>query len=165
MERRQDMAIGEVGEIILRGPNIMLEYYKNPEATAETLKGGWLYTGDMGYVDSEGYLYYTDRAKDMIVRGGFNVYSVEVESAIYEHPAVKQCAVVGKPVLDVGESPVAFVQLKANAEVSTGQLMEFTNSQIAAYKKIREVQFIDAIPVSGVGKVLKRELRDLLLEE
>lgn len=160
-----DLPSGEMGEICIKGPQVMQGYWKKPEETDLVLKEDWLHSGDIGYMDEDGYFYVTDRKKDMIIYKGYNVYPRELEEVIFTHPDVEQCAVVGKPVLDVGESPVAFVQLKANAEVSTGQLMEFTNSQIAAYKKIREVQFIDEMPISGVGKVLKRVLRDSLLEE
>jgi acyl-CoA synthetase (AMP-forming)/AMP-acid ligase II len=155
----QDMPIGEVGEIVLRGPNIMKGYYKNPEATAETIKGGWLYTGDMGYADDEGYLYYTDRAKDMIVRGGFNVYSVEVESAIYEHPAVKQCAVVGKPHPKLGEDMVAFVVLKEGATATSEELAEFMVERLADYKRPRDFRFLEALPINPTGKVDKKSIR------
>ncbi|MGV7223772.1 MAG: class I adenylate-forming enzyme family protein [Nitrospinales bacterium] len=161
----QDLPPGELGEICIKGPQVMQGYWNKPEETGRVLKEGWLHSGDIGYMDDDGYFYITDREKDMIIYKGYNVYPRELEEVIFSHPDVEQCAVVGKPNLDVGESPVAFVQLMAGGEISASQLMEFTNSQIAAYKKIREVRFIDAIPVSGVGKVLKRELRDLLSRE
>ena len=161
----QDLPPGERGEICIKGPQVMQGYWNKPEETGRVLKEGWLHSGDIGYMDDDGYFYITDREKDMIIYKGYNVYPRELEEVIFSHPDVEQCAVVGKPDLEVGESPVAFVQLMAGGEITAGQLMEFTNSQIAAYKKIREVRFIDAIPVSGVGKVLKRELRDLLLRE
>jgi len=122
----RDVSVGEVGEIILRGPNVMKEYYKNPEATAQTLRNSWLHTGDMGRCDEEGYLYFTDRKKDMIVRGGYNVYSVEVESALYEHPAVAQCAVLAKPHPKLGEDVLAFVALKSGEKITADDLFEFT---------------------------------------
>jgi long-chain acyl-CoA synthetase len=161
----QDLPPGERGEICIKGPQVMQGYWNKPEETCRVLKEGWLHSGDIGYMDDDGYFYITDREKDMIIYKGYNVYPRELEEVIFSHPDVEQCAVVGKPDLEVGESPVAFVQLMAGGEISAGQLMEFTNCKIAAYKKIREVRFIDAIPVSGVGKVLKRELRDLLLRE
>ena len=161
----QDLPPGERGEICINGPQVMQGYWNKPEETGRVLKEGWLHSGDIGYMDDDGYFYITDREKDMIIYKGYNVYPRELEEVIFSHPDVAQCAVVGKPDLEVGESPVAFVQLMAGGEITAGQLMEFTNSKIAAYKKIREVRFIDAIPVSGVGKVLKRELRDLLLRE
>jgi long-chain acyl-CoA synthetase len=143
----------------------MQGYWNKPEETAEVLKDNWLYSGDIGKMDEDGYFYITDRKKDMIIYKGYNVYPRELEEAIFTHPAVAQCAVVGKPDLDVGEAPVAFIQLKQAAEATAEEVMAHTNSQVAAYKKIREVKFLDAIPVSAAGKVLKRELRDLLESE
>jgi acyl-CoA synthetase (AMP-forming)/AMP-acid ligase II len=164
-DQHQDMKPGEVGEIVLRGPNVMKEYYKNSEATAETLRNGWLHTGDMGYCDEEGYLYFTDRKKDMIVRGGFNVYSLEVESALYEHPSVKQCAVVGKPHDKLGEDIVAFVVFKDNESVTAEELHEFTEDKLADYKRPRDIRFIDALPINPTGKVDKKIIRAKYLEE
>jgi long-chain acyl-CoA synthetase len=155
----KDMTSGDVGEIIIRGPNVMKEYYKNPEATRKTIKDGWLYTGDMGYCDEDGYLYFTDRLKDMIVRGGFNVYSVEVESALYEHPAVKQCAVVGKPHASLGEDIVAFVVLKEGESVTGDELNEFTADRLADYKRPRDIRFIEELPINPTGKVDKKIIR------
>ena len=154
-----DVKPHEVGEIILRGPNVMKEYYKNPKATAETMKNGWLHTGDMGYYDVEGYLYYTDRMKDMIVRGGYNVYSVEVENVLYEHPAVKQCAVVAKPHLKLGEDIVAFVVLKDGVVATAEELHNFTRDKLADYKRPRDIRFIEALPINPTGKVDKKILR------
>jgi len=158
-DQDSDMKPGEVGEIILRGPNIMREYYKNPEATAETLKNGWLHTGDMGYVDKEGYLYFTDRMKDMIIRGGFNIYSIEVENALYEHPAVKQCAVVGKPHDKLGEDVVAFVVLVEGKDVNAQALNGFTHDKLADYKRPRDIRFIEELPINPTGKVDKKRIR------
>jgi acyl-CoA synthetase (AMP-forming)/AMP-acid ligase II len=155
----QDMKPGEVGEIILRGPNVMKEYYQNPEATAETLRNGWLHTGDMGYYDDEGYLYFTDRAKDMIVRGGYNIYSVEVESILYEHPAVKQCAVVAKPHPQLGEDVVAFVVLKDGQKASAEEIHDFTIDKLADFKRPRDIRFIDEVPINPTGKVDKKNIR------
>lgn len=154
-----DVDPGAVGEIILRGPNVMKEYYKNPEATAQTLRDGWLYTGDMGRCDDEGYLYFTDRKKDMIVRGGYNVYSLEVESVLYEHPAMGQCAVVAKPHPELGEDVVAFVALKPGQKVSADELHEFTRDKLADYKRPRDIRFINSMPINPTGKVDKRTLK------
>ena len=161
----EDLPPGKEGEICIKGPQVMQGYWNKPEETAEVLKDGWLYTGDIGKEDEDGYFYITDRKKDMIIYKGYNVYPRELEEAIFTHPAVEQCAVIGKPDLDVGEAPVAFVQLKQGAEATAEDLMKHTNSQVAAYKKIREVKFLDAIPVSPAGKVLKRELREMLKSE
>ena len=158
-DQGQDVDPGRVGEIVLRGPNVMKEYYKNPEATAQTLRDGWLHTGDMGRCDEEGYLYFTDRKKDMFVRGGYNVYSVEVESVLYEHPAVGQCAVVAKPHPKLGEDVLAFVALKPGEKVTAEELLEFTKDKLADYKRPRDVRFIDSMPINPTGKVDKRSLK------
>lgn len=158
----EDLPPGKEGEICIRGPQVMQGYWQKPEETAEVLKDGWLCTGDIGKEDEDGYFYITDRKKDMIIYKGYNVYPRELEEVIFAHPAVEQCAVIGKPDVEVGEAPVAFVQLKQGAEATGEEVMQYTNSQVAAYKKIREVKFLDAIPVSQAGKVLKRELREML---
>lgn len=160
-----DVPSGEVGEIILRGPNVMKEYYKNSEATADTLRDGWLHTGDMGYYDEDGYLYFTDRAKDMIVRGGYNIYSVEVESVLYEHPAVQQCAVVAKPHPQLGEDVVAFVVLKDGQEATAEEIHDFTIDKLADFKRPRDVRFIEEIPINPTGKVDKKIIRAQYLNE
>ena len=162
LETGKDLPPGKEGEICIKGPQVMQGYWNKPEETAEVLKDDWLSTGDIGKMDEDGYFYITDRKKDMIIYKGYNVYPRELEEAIFTHPAVEQCAVVGKPDLDVGEAPVAFVQLRQGAEATAEEVMEHTNPQIAAYKKIREVRFLDAIPVSPAGKILKRELREML---
>jgi acyl-CoA synthetase (AMP-forming)/AMP-acid ligase II len=162
-ENDRDVAPGEVGEIIIRGPNVMKEYYKNPEATREALKNGWLHTGDMGRYDEDGYIYYTDRKKDMIVRGGFNVYPVEVESVLYEHPAVKQCAVVAKPHPKLGEDVLAFVVLGEGKNVTEKELIEFCKDKLADFKRPREIRFVDSLPINPMGKVDKKALRATFL--
>jgi long-chain acyl-CoA synthetase len=165
LETGEDLPPGEEGEICIKGPQVMQGYWNKPEETAEVLKGEWIYSGDIGKVDEDGYFYITDRKKDMIIYKGYNVYPRELEEVIFTHPAVEQCAVIGKPDLDVGEAPVAFVQLKQGSRASAEEVIEHTNSQVAAYKKVREVKFLDAIPVSPAGKVLKRELREMLNTE
>jgi long-chain acyl-CoA synthetase len=162
LETGADLPPGQEGEVLIKGPQVMQGYWNKPEETAEVLKDGWLYSGDIGKEDEDGYFYITDRKKDMIIYKGYNVYPRELEEVIFKHSAVEQCAVVGKPDMDVGESPIAFVQLKQDAEATADEIMAHTNSQVAAYKKIREVKFLEAIPVSQAGKVLKRELRDTL---
>ena len=161
----KDLPPGSEGELCIWGPQVMQGYWKNPEATAEVLKDGWLLTGDIGHEDEDGFFYITDRKKDMIIYKGYNVYPREIEEVIFEHPVVQQCAVVGKPDLDTGEYPVAFVELKEGAQASREEIMEHTNSQIGHYKKIRDVIFMETIPVSGAGKVLKKELREQLMKE
>ncbi len=158
----EDLPPGKEGEICIKGPQVMQGYWKKPEETAELLKDGWLYTGDIGKEDEDGFFFITDRKKDMIIYKGYNVYPREIEDVIFAHPAVEQCAVVGRPDINVGEAPVAFVQLKQGVEATAEEIIEHTNSQIAVFKKVKEVKFLDAIPVSPAGKVLKRELRDML---
>jgi len=158
----QDLPPGAEGEICIKGPQVMVGYWNRPEATAEVLKDGWLLTGDIGREDEDGYFYITDRKKDMIIYKGYNVYPREIEEVIFEHPAVQQCAVVGKPDLDVGEYPVAFVELKQGVEAAGEEIKEFVNRQVAPYKKIRDIKFLEAIPVSPAGKVLRKELRTML---
>lgn len=158
----EDLPPGNEGELCIKGPQVMKGYWKKPDATAQVLKDGWLYTGDIGKEDEDGFFYITDRKKDLILYKGYNVYPREIEEVLFTHPAVENCAVVGKADETAGEKPVAFVQKKAGKEVSAQELIDHVNKQVAAYKKLREVIFIDLIPVSGAGKVLKRELRQQL---
>ncbi|AWY39188.1 fatty-acid--CoA ligase [Pseudomonas putida] len=150
---------GTVGEIAVRGPNVMLGYWNNPAATAEVLKDGWMHTGDGAYMDQEGFVYIVDRLKDMIVSGGENIYSAEVENAIASHPAVAQCAVIGIPCEKWGETVHAVIVLKPEAQVSEEELVSHCRSLIAGYKCPRSVEFRQALPLSTVGKILKNELR------
>jgi long-chain acyl-CoA synthetase len=159
-----DLAPGQEGEICIKGPQVMVGYLNRPEETAKVLKDGWLLTGDIGREDEDGFFYITGRKKDMIIYKGYNVYPREIEEIIFEHPAVQQCAVVGRPDEAAGEVPVAFVQVKAGCAVTAKEIMDFTNPKIARYKKVREVIFMDQIPVSGPGKVLKTVLRQKLAE-
>jgi len=151
---------GEIGEICARGENVMLGYWGQPDLSAETLRNGWLHTGDGGRMDEEGYVYVVDRMKDMIISGGENVYSAEVENAIYQHPAVAECAVIGIPHAKWGEQVHAVVRLKADATLDAEGLMAFCHELIAGYKCPRSVAFATApLPLSGAGKILKTELR------
>jgi long-chain acyl-CoA synthetase len=150
---------GTVGEIIVRGPNIMQGYWNKPEETAKALRDGWLYTGDAAWMDERGYLYIVDRLKDMIVTGGENVYSAEVENVLARHPAVAQCAVIGVPHEQWGEAVHAVVVRKPGAQVDEEQLRLFCREFIAGYKCPKSVAFRDELPLSAAGKVLKRELR------
>ncbi|MBU2547393.1 MAG: AMP-binding protein [Proteobacteria bacterium] len=155
----RDAAPGEVGEIAIRGPNIMKGYYKNPEATADTLRNGWLHTGDMGYYDEEGYFFYTDRMKDMIVRGGFNIYPVEVESVLFEHPSVLQVAVIAKPHPKLGEDVLALVVPAKGRQVEPRELMDFCSDKLADFKRPREIVFVESLPLNPMGKMDKKALR------
>ena len=140
----------------------MKGYWKNPEATEEVLKDGWLLTGDIGHEDEDGFVYVTDRKKDMIIYKGYNVYPRDIEEVIFKHPAVQQCAVLGKSDFRTGEFPVAIIELKRGAQATKEEILEHTNSQVAHYKKVREVIFVDTIPVSFAGKVLKKDLKGLV---
>jgi acyl-CoA synthetase (AMP-forming)/AMP-acid ligase II len=150
---------GQVGEVVVRGDNVMAGYWNQPEQTAAALRGGWMHTGDAGYLDDRGYLFIVDRLKDMIITGGENVYSAEVENALAGHPAVAACAVIGVPDPQWGERVHAVVVLQPGREATGEQLREFCRGQIAGYKLPRSIAFVDALPTSGAGKVLKRELR------
>jgi long-chain acyl-CoA synthetase len=149
---------GEVGEIVIRGYNVMKGYWQRPKATAETIIDGWLHTGDMGRVDEDGYFYVVDRKKELIIRGGYNVYPREVEEVLYEHPAVREAAVVGVPHDEYGEEVGAAVALKDGASATPEELRDFVKSQVAAYKYPRVVWLVDDLPKGPTGKILKREI-------
>jgi acyl-CoA synthetase (AMP-forming)/AMP-acid ligase II len=150
---------GTVGEITARGGHVMLGYWNRPEESAAALRGGWMHTGDGGYMDDDGYVYVVDRIKDMIISGGENVYSAEVENALSSHPAVASCAVIGVPDDEWGERVHAVVVLRPGSSTTAGELREHAKTLIAGYKAPRSAEFVDALPVSAAGKILKRELR------
>jgi long-chain acyl-CoA synthetase len=150
---------GHVGEIVLRGANIMLGYHDNPEATAKAFAGGWFHTGDLGYLDSDGFLFIVDRIKDLIIRGGYNVYPREVEEVLYAHPAVAEAAVIGVPDPKLGEEVRAIVAVKPGQSVTEAELIEFVKERAAAYKYPRTIEFRDSLPKNATGKILKKELR------
>jgi long-chain acyl-CoA synthetase len=154
-----DVAQGEKGELIYRGPNVMKGYFNKPEASAEAIKGGWLYSGDVAIQDEDGFYFIVDRTKDMIIRGGLNVYPREVEEVMIQHEAVSLVAVIGIPNDKMGEEIKAFVVLKEDKSLSEEELMAWTKSKIAAYKYPRQIEFISALPMSATGKILKKELR------
>jgi long-chain acyl-CoA synthetase len=157
-EEGEDVPAGEVGEIAIRGHNVMKGYWGRPDATAEAIRGGWFHSGDLARVDDEGYFYIVDRKKDMIIRGGYNVYPREIEEVLYEHPAVAEAAVVGVPHPELGEEVAAFVALKAGEEASADDLRDHCKEQVAAYKYPRHVFFVEALPKGPTGKILKREI-------
>jgi acyl-CoA synthetase (AMP-forming)/AMP-acid ligase II len=150
---------GESGEICVRGDLVMKGYYKAPDKTAETIVDGWLHTGDVGHIDAEGYLHITDRKKDMIISGGFNVYPSEVEQVIWGHPAVQDCAVIGVPDAQWGEAVKAVVELNAGQQVSADELIALCKERLGSVKAPKSVDFVAALPRSPVGKVLKKDLR------
>jgi long-chain acyl-CoA synthetase len=151
---------GTRGEVVIRGANVMKGYYKRPEATAEAFRSGWFHSGDIGVMDEEGYLAIVDRKKDMILRGGYNVYPRELEEEIMTHPAVSLCAVIGVPDDRMGEEVKAFVVLKQGAELTKSEFLTWCRSRFAANKYPRHVEFRDSLPIGGTGKILKRGLRD-----
>ena len=154
------LAAGEVGEIAIRGPQVMSGYWNAPEETARVLRDGWLYTGDIGWIDENDYVFIVDRKKEMIKYKGFGIAPAELEALLYEHPAVVDCAVVPKADPDAGEIPRAFVVLRAGVSPCAAELMQFVAERVAGYKQIRAVEFIDAIPKNPSGKILRRVLKE-----
>lgn len=152
---------GERGEIVIRGHNVMKGYYKRPAATAEAMKNGWFHTGDIAYIDEEGYFFIVDRKKDMIIRGGFNVYPREIEEVLYQHEAVREAAVIGIPHSRLGEEIKAYIALKADIAITTLEIIEFVKDKVANYKYPREVEFLPDLPKNSTGKIVKFELRNL----
>ncbi|MNZ52281.1 Long-chain-fatty-acid--CoA ligase [compost metagenome] len=159
-EQGNEVPRGEVGEVLLKGPSVMLGYWNKPEESARALRDGWLCTGDAAYMNEDGYIFIVDRVKDMIVTGGENVYSAEVENALSKHPAVAMCAVIGIPSEEWGEAVHAVVTLKSGATASEGELRAHCREFIASYKCPKSVEFRDSMPLSGAAKILKRDLRE-----
>ena len=156
----QPVPTGEKGEVVIRGHNIMKGYYKRPDATADIMRNGWFHTGDIGIFDDEGYLSIVDRKKDMILRGGFNVYPRELEEVFMTHPAVSLVAVIGVPDEKMGEEIKAVIVKKPGVDVSEDELLAWSKEQFASYKYPRIIEFRDNLPISATGKILKRELKD-----
>jgi long-chain acyl-CoA synthetase len=156
-----EVAVGEKGELLYRGHNVMNGYYKNPEATAAFIKNGWMHSGDIAVKDADGFYFIVDRTKDMIIRGGYNVYPREVEEIMIQHEAVSLVAVIGIPHEEMGEEVKAFVVLKESYTVSSAELVSWTKERIASYKYPRHIDFVAALPMSATGKILKKELRKL----
>jgi long-chain acyl-CoA synthetase len=154
----------EQGEIVVRGPNVMKEYYKRPEDTEAALRGGWLHTGDVGYLDEENYLYVTDRLKDMIIKGGYNIYPSEIEGYLEEHPDIVEVSVIGIPDEKYGEEIMAFVVKKPDKELSGEDIISYSRSRISKFKAPSRVKFMDALPKTLTGKVDKIELRNRMRE-
>jgi len=158
----EDLPLGEenVGEIVLRSKKIIKEYWKDPERTKESIINGWLYTGDIGYMDEDGYVFIVDRKKDMIIAGGYNIYPAEVEQVLYMHPKIKECAVIGVPDPYRGENVKAFIVPKEGEQLTEEEVIEFAKQHLAKYKVPRIVEFREELPKSPVGKILRRVLRD-----
>lgn len=155
-----DTAKGEIGEIAIRGHLLMKGYWKRPDATAEAIRDGWFFSGDLAQMDDDGYFFIVDRSKDMIIRGGYNVYPREVEEVLYEHPDVAEAAVIGVPHEHYGEEVIAYVVRTGDSQLTEQEIQDFAKERLAAYKYPREVRFIGELPKGATGKILKRELRD-----
>ena len=160
----RELGVGEIGEIWAKGPQVMMGYWNNPDATAETLKDGWLRTGDLARVDEEGYLFIVDRAKDMLIRGGENIYCVEVENVLYDHPDVMDAALVGIPHKTLGEEPAAVVHLKPGGAATEADLRQFVRERLAGFKVPVKVAFWpETLPRNANGKILKTELKKVFV--
>jgi long-chain acyl-CoA synthetase len=155
------LPVGEVGEVCVRGRNVMVGYYRNPEETARTVRAGWLHTGDMGRLDEDGFLFIVERKKDLIIRGGFNIYPREVEETLYGHPKIAEAAVVGMKDPLMGEDVLAFVVLRSGEQATEAEIAAFCESRLARFKCPKQVRFLDALPKSPIGKILRKELRTL----
>jgi acyl-CoA synthetase (AMP-forming)/AMP-acid ligase II len=155
----RDVAPGEIGEIVFRGPQVMTGYWNDPEKTAETMRGGWMHSGDMATLDERGYLTIVDRKKDLIISGGANISSREVEEVIYWHPAIREASVVGKPDDEWGEVPHAFVSLHEGKTVTPEELIAFCRERLSGYKCPRAIDILNDLPKNPLGKILKTELR------
>ncbi len=149
---------GEVGEIAIRGHNVMKGYWRRQEATAAAIRGGWFHTGDLARADEDGFYYIVDRKKELIIRGGYNVYPREIEEVLYEHPAVLEAAVIGIPHASLGEEVAAAVALRPGGEATPEDLRDWVKQRVAAYKYPRHVWLTDSLPKGPTGKILKREI-------
>ena len=159
-ENGADVPVGVVGEIAISGPGVVPGYWRRPEATAAAMPGGEMRTGDVGFMDSDGWFYLVDRKKDLIIAGGYKVWPREVEDTLLEHPAVREAAVVGVPDEYRGETVKAYVSLRPAAQVTAEELITFCRERLAAYKYPRQVQIVEELPKTATGKLLRRELRD-----
>jgi len=156
----QEISPGESGELLIRGPGVMKGYLNRPAETEETLKDGWLYTGDIARADEDGYIYIVDRKKDLVIRGGYNVYPREIEEVMYQIPEILEVAVIGVPHADFGEEVAAIVVLKEGADMDPKAIQDYVKKRVAPYKYPRIIRIIrDPLPKSGTGKILKKEIR------
>ena len=156
----EELPRGEIGEIIVKGPQNMMGYYKKPEETAQALRNGWVYTGDIGFFDEDGYLTIVDRKKDMIIAAGYNIYPVEIDNVLFEHPKILEACAVGVPDRYRGETLKAFIVTKEGETLTEEEVIAYCRERLASYKVPREIEFVEALPKSVVGKILRRELRD-----
>jgi long-chain acyl-CoA synthetase len=155
----KELPVGEAGEILIKGPQVTNGYYKMPDETAKTLQDGWLYTGDIGKMDEEGYFYIVDRKKDMVIAGGYNIYPREIDEVLFEHPKILEACAVGIPDPYRGETIKAFVVLKPGETLTGEEVIKYCAEKLAKYKVPKSVEFMTALPKSGVGKILRKELR------
>jgi long-chain acyl-CoA synthetase len=160
-ENEVDVPLGQIGEILVQGGNVMKGYFKNPAATAKALHKGWLHTGDLGYVNGDGFYYVVDRKSDMIIRGGENIYPREIDNLLFEHPKIREAATVGVPDELYGEEVKAFVVLKEGEIASEKEILTFCRTRLADYKCPKSIVFLEEIPKGPTGKLLKRELLNL----
>jgi len=157
----KELPLGEVGEIVIKGPQIMMGYYKNPEETAKVIKDGWVYSGDIGCFDEDGYLKIVDRKKDMIIAGGYNIYPVELDGVLFDHPKILEACTLGVPDGYRGETVKAFVVVKKGETLTEGEIITYCRENLAPYKVPKLIEFIDELPKSAVGKVLRRKLKEM----
>jgi long-chain acyl-CoA synthetase len=153
--------IGESGEILLTGPQLTQGYFKKPEETADAIRDGWFYTGDIGYMDEDGYLFIVDRKKDMIIAGGYNIYPRDIDEVLFEHPKIQEACAVGIPDPYRGETVKAFIVTKPGEALNDEEVISYCKEKLAAYKVPKSVEFMDDLPKSTIGKVLRRKLRDM----
>jgi long-chain acyl-CoA synthetase len=161
----KDMPMGESGEILLKGPQVTSGYFKQPEETADAIREGWLYTGDIGYMDDEGYLFIVDRKKDMIIAGGYNIYPRDIDEVLFEHPKIREACAVGVPDAYRGETVKAFVVPETGETLTDEDIKAWCKEKLAAYKVPKQVEFMDELPKSPIGKVLRRKLREMEMEK
>jgi long-chain acyl-CoA synthetase len=161
----KDLSTGESGEIILKGPQVTKGYYKKPEETADSFRGGWFYTGDIGYMDEEGYLFIVDRKKDMIIAGGYNIYPREIDEVLFEIPKIQEACAVGIPDPYRGETVKAFVVVKPGETLTEEDITRYCKEKLAVYKVPKSIEFMEELPKSAIGKVLRRELRDMEIKK
>jgi len=157
----KEMGVGESGEIVLKGPQQMKGYLNRPDETANSLKDGWFYSGDVGYIDEEGYLFIVDRTKDMIIAGGFNIYPREIDEILYEHPKIQDACAVGLPDPYRGETVKAYVVLKDGQTMTEDEVIAYCREKLTPYKVPKMIEFMDDLPKSAIGKIMRRELREM----
>ena len=161
----KDMPLGESGEVLLKGPQVTSGYYQQPEETADTIRDGWLYTGDIGYMDDDGYLFIVDRKKDMIIAGGYNIYPRDIDEVLFEHPKIREACTIGVPDAYRGETVKAFVVPETGETITQDEVRAWCKEKLASYKVPKQVEFMDELPKSAIGKVLRRKLKEMEMEK